>query len=693
MKWRVTFGVLVTLSALTIVLMESRGQNVDLQQGIEVQGRGPIHEAFAQPTVTTAVASSFIQAKPPDPIEEVPPTEQPAGVNVVWMPGYWAWDEDRNDFLWVSGIWREVPPGHHWIGGYWQQVTRGWQWISGYWAADNITEVEVIPTPPNLIPEAIPPAPNVESVYVPGIWVYHESRFMWRPGFWVGYRPGWVWTPASYCYTPVGYTFVEGYWDHDFDNRGLIFAPVYIDRNFYGRPGWFYRPGFVLDIDLVFGSLFVDVAHHHYFAGDYYDARYRNRGIQPWVDVHIGAASDPVLSYYRVRHHDNPRWEEDLRATYTAREQGTAPRPAHTLVEQQKQGKQQVAFVKQLSEVKTSSFKLEKVSQERMTELTKHVQQVKQVSMERQKIETSAKAKQGGKEGATKLELPKQLQPVAKGQGAPKTPPPLPNFPQAQAKSAEGNGQEKKQEENAKFPKGESAKKGQIEEKNLQGKDGKKLETPKEKIETPKGKAEAPKENKTQAPKGKAETAKQPDGGKEKIETKGKAAAGKQPDGLKGKFEEPKGKAEVGKQPEAPKGKFEEPKGKAEAGKQPDGLKGKFEEPKGKAEIGKQPESPKGKFEEPKGKAELIKQNETPREKGEAPKGDGGKGKAPPPQPKQKEEPSEKKKDEKGAFRIDPSRLVPLATVSAWHPMLQYQREIADLMAQPRNFLVTGPLA
>jgi len=312
-----------------------------------------------------------------------------------------------------------------------------------------------------------------------------------------------------------------------------------------------------------------------------------------------------------------------------------------------------VAFVKQLSEVKTSSFKLEKVSQERMTELTKHVQQVKQVSMERQKIETSAKAKQGGKEGAMKLELPKQLQPVAKGQGAPKTPPPLPNFPQAQAKSAEGNGQEKKQEENAKLPKGEAAKKGQIEEKNPQSKDGKKVETPKEKIETPKGKAEVPKDKKTQAPKGKVETPKQPDGGKEKIETKGKAAAGKQPDGLKGKLEEPKGKAEVSKQPEAPKGKVEEPKGKTE----------------------------------------LIKQNEAPREKGEAPKGDGGKGKAAPPQPKQKEEPSEKKKDEKGAFRVDPSRLAPLAHVSAWHPMLQYQREIADLMAQRRNFLVTGPLA
>ena len=42
---------------------------------------------------------------PPEAIEEVPPEQRPEGDNVAWIPGYTAWDDERGDFLWVSGIW------------------------------------------------------------------------------------------------------------------------------------------------------------------------------------------------------------------------------------------------------------------------------------------------------------------------------------------------------------------------------------------------------------------------------------------------------------------------------------------------------------------------------------------------------------------------------------------------------------
>ena len=52
-------------------------------------------------------------------MDEVPPEEKPEGDNIQWTPGYWAWDEERTDFLWVSGFWRVPPPDCTWMPGYW----------------------------------------------------------------------------------------------------------------------------------------------------------------------------------------------------------------------------------------------------------------------------------------------------------------------------------------------------------------------------------------------------------------------------------------------------------------------------------------------------------------------------------------------------------------------------------------------
>ena len=62
--------------------------------------------------------------KPPDPIPEEPPDQKPKGDNVQWIPGYWAWDDDRQDFLWVSGCWRVPPSGRNWRGSsnFWSGI-------------------------------------------------------------------------------------------------------------------------------------------------------------------------------------------------------------------------------------------------------------------------------------------------------------------------------------------------------------------------------------------------------------------------------------------------------------------------------------------------------------------------------------------------------------------------------------------
>ena len=78
--------------------------------GVEVLVRGPVHEAFAQ-TVTFNPEPGIVAPKaPPEMIEEVAPDQRPTGDNVAWIPGYWAWDAEHDDYLWVSGIWRSLPP-------------------------------------------------------------------------------------------------------------------------------------------------------------------------------------------------------------------------------------------------------------------------------------------------------------------------------------------------------------------------------------------------------------------------------------------------------------------------------------------------------------------------------------------------------------------------------------------------------
>src|SRR5204863_4057130 len=77
---------------------------------IAVQLRGPVHEAYAQPVPSSPQASPVVPKQPPEPIPEQPPDQKPEGDNVQWIPGYWAWDVDRNDCLWVSGFWRNPPP-------------------------------------------------------------------------------------------------------------------------------------------------------------------------------------------------------------------------------------------------------------------------------------------------------------------------------------------------------------------------------------------------------------------------------------------------------------------------------------------------------------------------------------------------------------------------------------------------------
>jgi len=67
---------------------------------------------------------------------EIPVYEQPIcpGDGYLWTPGYWAWDDDSQDYYWVPGTWVLAPePGYLWTAGYWGWGGSAFFFHEGYW--------------------------------------------------------------------------------------------------------------------------------------------------------------------------------------------------------------------------------------------------------------------------------------------------------------------------------------------------------------------------------------------------------------------------------------------------------------------------------------------------------------------------------------------------------------------------------
>ena len=299
-------------------------------QQVEVLTRGPIHEAFAQPVTLERETPYTITHRPPAPLAEAIPDEKPLGRDIAWIPGYWSWDMDRNDFIWVSGCWRAVPPNTSWVPGYWAQAQGGYQWISGFWTNDAVNEIAYLPAPPATLEAGPIGTGTPDSVWIPGSWVLYGDRYAWRPGFWAQARRDWIWVPAEYTYTPRGWVHVDGYWDYPLDRRGVAFLPVYFPTGMRGQ-SFQYSPEIVLDLAILTGNLFTSPRRHHYYFGDYYGTEYYRDGYYPWYEANDHHDRyDPIYVHERWQHRDNPRWVEDQRTTYSRRRDQQQLRPART---------------------------------------------------------------------------------------------------------------------------------------------------------------------------------------------------------------------------------------------------------------------------------------------------------------------------------------------------------------------------
>lgn len=371
--------------------------------GVEVLTRGPIHEAFAEPVEFKPEPTKIVPKQPPDPIEELPPDEKPAGDNVQWFPGYWAWDDERSDYIWISGIWRNPPPGRQWMPGHWSQLENGWQWAPGFWALAEQKDVQYLPPPPApLEATASVPAPNADSVMIPGTWTWGGSRYLWRPPYWVDYRPGWVWIPAHFVWTPGGFVFVDGYWDFELSRRGLLFSPVYFTQPLWQRPSWVFRPSFAVYDSFLMGALFLRPGFYHYYYGDFFDARYTNLGFRPWLDFRFGRFNDPLFSYYRWSNRGDRAWLTDLRFVYDGRFRGNVPRPPRTFAQQATilnnvnrttvvnniNITKYVTATAPITKFEQKNLTLQPVSRTQIAEVKRLNQELRATSLERRKIES-----------------------------------------------------------------------------------------------------------------------------------------------------------------------------------------------------------------------------------------------------------------------------------------------------------------
>lgn len=276
----------------------------EVPEDLNVLTRGPLHEAFASAHQADPQPATLVFKAPPELIDEVPPEYKPEGNNVQWISGYWAWDDAQSDFIWISGIWRDVPPKRRWIPGYWNAENDGHRWVSGIWTEETQLDLGYLPEPPASIDQGpSTTAPGEEYFYVPGNWDHQNGNYRWLAGHWQPVVENWIWIPSRYVWTPNGCVYQAGYWDYEFQNRGTCFAPVQFTQPVYLTTNYSYRPSYALNLNVNFMThLFVRPRCGHYFYGDWYASSFNNVRYQPWVSYSSHRRSyDPLLTYYRCR--------------------------------------------------------------------------------------------------------------------------------------------------------------------------------------------------------------------------------------------------------------------------------------------------------------------------------------------------------------------------------------------------------
>lgn len=399
--------VLATVFVLNLGAAIATGQGDEYadEEGARVLTRGPVHEAFAEMVSYNPEPGIIVRKALPEDINEIPPEVRPDGDNITWIPGYWGWDDERDDYLWISGTWRALPPGRQWTTGYWAESIQGHQWISGYWAESTTRETTYLPRPPITVEAGSNiAAPSNNYNWSPGSWMWQQERYAWRPGYWTQGRSDWDWIPAHYVWTPRGYVFVDGYWDYSFERRGVLYAPVHFQGGYQSRPGYSYSPVIAISLNIILEHLFLRPTYRHYYFGDYYDRRYQDNGYySPYAYQSARRGHDPIYSYRSWTHREDRDWERNFEASYDYRRDNESARPPRTWVDQKsirpsnaEAGEGQLLIAAPFQEIakrKDSQLRVQQVSDKERQQLTEVRHEIEKVREQRRAIEKEGSGK------------------------------------------------------------------------------------------------------------------------------------------------------------------------------------------------------------------------------------------------------------------------------------------------------------
>jgi hypothetical protein len=265
--------------------------------------------------------------------------------------------------------------------------------VPGFWSGGKLQDNAYTPQPPATLDNGpAAPAPDANSLYIPGTWVWQQDRFVWRPGYWAAAQDGRVWVPPHYLWTPNGYVYVDGYWDYPLENRGMMFAPVTFSQPLWNDPNWVYQPSYVVNPNSFLDSGFINGPGFYF--GNYYNPRDARAGFSPWFNGN--GRYDPAFANYGLQNQrNNPNWLAGVQQTYAGRSAGQLAGPPLTFAQQQQGVINGFSFVSPLNQVGGRQRLVNTTSAQFATQRT-GIQQSRQLAVTRQRFEAGGAGKAAG---------------------------------------------------------------------------------------------------------------------------------------------------------------------------------------------------------------------------------------------------------------------------------------------------------
>ena len=266
---------------------------------LELLTRGPLHEAFAQPVVFEPSQAPRAPEAVPAPLHEVLPAFKPQGA-VVWIAGYWAWNDVNDSWTWVTGTWRVPPAGKHWVSGYWTDSNDRRDWIAvgvGLLDSGSGQQVDLRASP------AEGKAPAARSSIGPGRVLAARVLDFRKRSVCLARRIGDAHPARSivgsvsvpldsgrvrFCRQLLGLPVCS--------RRGWLFDPVGLTNSDSDTSKLSFGPSTLLNVDNVALELFARPKQSAYYFGDYFGASHVRHGIHAWYR-YAQTAYDPIYTY------------------------------------------------------------------------------------------------------------------------------------------------------------------------------------------------------------------------------------------------------------------------------------------------------------------------------------------------------------------------------------------------------------